>query len=58
MAKNSIYVAHKNFLTVQNNLQRPDPNIRQEKAREVGEIWDVISQTIETKNTNGSKCSL
>jgi hypothetical protein len=35
----------------------PEPNISEEKAIEVGEIWDVMSQTVETKNTTGSKCS-
>jgi hypothetical protein len=32
----------------------PEPNIHEEKAREVDEIRDIMSQTIETKNTNGS----
>ncbi len=49
---------HWNFLTVRNNIKkRPETNIREEKAREVGEIRDVMSQTIETKNTNGYKYS-
>jgi hypothetical protein len=33
--------------------KRPEPNIREEKAREVGEIWDVMSHSVETKNTTG-----
>ncbi len=29
----------------------------EENAREVGEIWDIMSQTVETKITTGSWCS-
>jgi hypothetical protein len=45
-------VALKNFLTVKISKIRPEPNIRDEKAREVGEIRDVMSETNGTKNTN------
>ncbi len=37
--------------------KRPEASIGEGKAREVGGIWDVMSQTVETKNTTGSKCS-
>jgi hypothetical protein len=33
--------------------KRPEPSISEEKAREVGGIWNVMSQTVETKNTTG-----
>ncbi len=56
MAKNSIYMAHNNLLTVRKIKKRPEPNIHEEKAREVDEIRDIMSQTTETKNTNGSQC--
>jgi hypothetical protein len=49
IATNSIYVEHRNFLTMRNNnKKRPEPNTREEKAREVSEIRDVMSQTTET----------
>jgi hypothetical protein len=31
----------------------PEASIGEEKAKEVGGIWDVMSQTVETKNTTG-----
>jgi hypothetical protein len=34
--------------------KRPEASIGKGKAREVGGIWDVMSQTVETKNTTGS----
>jgi hypothetical protein len=52
MTQNSIHVAHKN--SAEQLEKHPEPNIREEKAREVGEIWDVMSQTVETKNITGS----
>jgi hypothetical protein len=33
--------------------KRPEPSVSEEKAREVGGIWDLMSQTVETKNTTG-----
>jgi hypothetical protein len=34
--------------------KQPEPSISEEKVREVSGIWDVMSQTVETKNTTGS----
>jgi hypothetical protein len=42
------------FYSTEQLEEQPEPNICEEKAREVGEIWDVMSQTVETKNTIGS----
>ncbi len=56
MPKNFIHIAHKNFLTVQNNEKknRIEPKVRGEKPEKHSGIGDAVSQTVGVKNTNGS----
>ncbi len=37
--------------------KRPEPCIGGGKRKKHGGIRDTVSQTVETKNTNGTKCS-
>jgi hypothetical protein len=58
MVEKLIHIAHKNFLTVRNNEnKRPELKVSEEKREKHGGIRDAASQTVETKNTNGTQCS-
>jgi hypothetical protein len=53
--QNLIHVAHKNFLTAQNNKKkRQEPKVGRGKR---GGIGDAVSQTAGAKNTNWTQCS-